>query len=34
MISLCRGWQFTEHWSEDFLAGKEAGFYTMGDVLS
>ena len=25
MISLCRGWQFTEHWSEDFLAGKEAG---------
>ena len=25
MISLCRGWQFTERWSEDFLAGKETG---------
>ena len=22
MISLCRDWQFTETWSEDFLAGK------------
>ena len=22
MISLCRGWEFTEQWSEDFLAGK------------
>ena len=25
MISLCRGWQFTEQWSEDFLAGKAEG---------
>ena len=25
MISLCHGWQFTERWSEDFLAGKETG---------
>ncbi|MCR5663611.1 MAG: glycoside hydrolase family 2 protein [Oscillospiraceae bacterium] len=25
MISLCDGWQFTEKWSEDFLAGKAEG---------
>ena len=25
MISLCRGWQFTEQWSEDFLRGAPAG---------
>ena len=25
MISLCRGWRFTETWSEDFLAGREEG---------
>ena len=25
MISLCRGWQFTEQWSEDFLKGLVPG---------
>ncbi len=25
MISLCRGWRFTEEWSEDFLRGKLEG---------
>jgi hypothetical protein len=31
MISLCRGWRFTEEWSEDFLRGKKL---TKGERLT